>query len=140
MLLLDEENNLFGACTTSGAAWKMHGRVGDSPIIGAGLFLDNEVGAAASTGLGEAVIRTAGSAMVVECMRNGMTPLDACKEVVERITNLHRNRPEWEYLQVGFIALNKSGDYAGYSLKKGFNYALTDKENDSVLIDADYKV
>ena len=140
MLLLDEENNLFGACTTSGAAWKMHGRVGDSPIIGAGLFLDNEVGAAASTGLGEAVIRTAGSAMVVECMRNGMTPLDACKEVVERITNLHRNRPEWEYLQVGFIALSKSGDYAGYSLKKGFNYALTDKENDSVLIDADYKV
>ena len=78
--------------------------------------------------------------MVVECMRNGMTPLDACKEVVERITNLHRNRPEWEYLQVGFIALSKSGDYAGYSLKKGFNYALTDKENDSVLIDADYKV
>lgn len=140
MLLLDKENNLFGACTTSGAAWKMHGRVGDSPIIGAGLFLDNEVGAAASTGLGEAVIRTAGSAMVVECMRNGMSPLEACKEVVERITNLHRNRPEWEYLQVGFIALSKSGDYAGYSLKKGFNYALTDKENDSVLIDADYKV
>jgi len=118
----------------------MHGRVGDSPIIGAGLFLDNEVGAAASTGLGEAVIRTAGSAMVVECMRNGMTPLEACKEVVERITNLHRNRPEWEYLQVGFIALSKSGDYAGYSLKKGFNYALTDKENDSILFDADYKV
>tara|TARA_B100001564_G_scaffold171786_1_gene144501 strand:- start:437 stop:1258 length:822 start_codon:yes stop_codon:yes gene_type:complete len=139
MLLIDSDRNLFGACTTSGAAWKMHGRVGDSPIIGAGLFLDNDVGAAAATGLGEAVIRTAGSAMVVECMRNGMSPLDACKEVVHRISNLHRNRPEWEYLQVGFIALSKSGDYAGYSLKKGFNFALTDDQNDSILIDAKYR-
>ena len=139
MLLIDDNQDLFGACTTSGAAWKLHGRVGDSPIIGAGLFLDNDVGAAAATGLGEAVIRTAGSAMVVECMRNGMTPLDACKEVVHRISNLHRNRPEWEYLQVGFIALSKSGDYAGYSLKKGFNFALTDDQNDSILIDAKYR-
>ena len=139
MLLIDSDRNLFGACTTSGAAWKMHGRVGDSPIIGAGLFLDNDVGAAAATGLGEAVIRTAGSAMVVECMRNGMSPLDACKEVVHRISKLHRNRPEWEYLQVGFIALSKSGDYAGYSLKKGFNFALTDDQNDSILIDAKYR-
>ena len=140
MLLIDSDRNLFGACTTSGAAWKMHGRVGDSPIIGAGLFLDNDVGAAAATGLGEAVIRTAGSAMVVECMRNGMSPMEACKEVVHRISNLHRNRPEWEYLQVGFIALSKSGDYAGYSLKKGFNFALTDDKNDSVLIDALYNI
>jgi N4-(beta-N-acetylglucosaminyl)-L-asparaginase len=140
MLLIDSDRNLFGACTTSGAAWKMHGRVGDSPIIGAGLFLDNDVGAAAATGLGEAVIRTAGSAMVVECMRNGMSPMEACKEVVHRISNLHRNRPEWEYLQVGFIALSKSGDYAGYSLKKGFNFTLTDDKNDSVLIDASYNI
>jgi len=140
MLLIDSDHNLFGACTTSGTAWKMHGRVGDSPIIGAGLFLDNEVGAAAATGLGEAVIRTAGSAMVVECMRNGMSPIDACKEVVQRISKLHKDRPEWEYLQVGFIAISKNGDYAGYSLKKGFNYALTDNENDSILVDAKYSV
>jgi len=140
MLLIDSDHNLFGACTTSGAAWKMHGRVGDSPIIGAGLFLDNDVGAAAATGLGEAVIRTAGSAMVVECMRNGMSPMEACKEVVNRISNIHKNRPEWEYLQVGFIALSKTGDYAGYSLKKGFNFALTDDKNDSVLVDSSYKI
>ena len=90
MLILDEDGNLSGGCTTSGAAWKMHGRVGDSPIIGAGLFLDNDIGAAAATGLGEAVIRTAGSAMVVELMRQGKSPLEACKEIVERIYNKHR--------------------------------------------------
>ena len=79
-------------CTTSGAAWKMHGRVGDSPIIGAGLFLDNEVGAAAATGLGEAIIKTSGSAMVVELMRQGYSPMEACKTIVERISKLHKNR------------------------------------------------
>ena len=111
MLVLDEEGNLSGGCTTSGAAWKMHGRVGDSPIIGAGLFLDNEVGAAAATGLGEAVIRTAGSAMVVELMRQGKSPEEACKEIVERIHLKHKNHKDMEYLQVGFIALNKNGEY-----------------------------
>ena len=124
MLLIDENQDLFGACTTSGAAWKIHGRVGDSPIIGAGLFLDNDIGAAAATGLGEAVIRTSGSAMVVEVMRQGASPFEACKEIVNRISKIHKNRPEWEYLQVGFIAVNKQGEHAGYSLKKGFNYAL----------------
>ena len=139
MLLIDSNRDIFGACTTSGAAWKIHGRVGDSPIIGAGLFLDNDVGAAAATGLGEAVIRTAGSAMVVEIMRQGASPLEACKEVVNRISKIHRNRPEWEYLQVGFIALNKNGEHAGYSLKKGFNYALKDDENEK-MIDANFKI
>lgn len=137
MLLIDENRDLFGACTTSGAAWKLHGRVGDSPIIGAGLFLDNNVGAAAATGLGEAVIRTAGSAMVVEVMRQGASPLEACKEIVNRISKIHKNRPEWEYLQVGFIALNKNGEHAGYSLKKGFNYALHDSKNQE-MIDAKF--
>ena len=138
MLLIDQNRDLFGACTTSGAAWKLHGRVGDSPIIGAGLFLDNDVGAAAATGLGEAVIRTAGSAMVVEIMRQGASPLEACKEVVNRISKIHKNRSEWEYLQVGFIALNKNGEHAGYSLKKGFNYALHDSKN-QMMIDAKYE-
>ena len=139
MLLIDDNQDLFGACTTSGAAWKIHGRVGDSPIIGAGLFLDNDVGAAAATGLGEAVIRTAGSAMVVEVMRQGATPLEACKEIVNRISKIHENRPEWEYLQVGFIALNKNGEHAGYSLKKGFNYALHDSVEQK-MIDAKYEI
>ena len=139
MLLIDDNQDLFGACTTSGAAWKLHGRVGDSPIIGAGLFLDNDVGAAAATGLGEAVIRTAGSAMVVEVMRQGATPLEACKEIVNRISKIHENRPEWEYLQVGFIAINKNGEHAGYSLKKGFNYALHDSV-DQKMIDAKYEI
>ncbi|MEP5338160.1 MAG: N(4)-(beta-N-acetylglucosaminyl)-L-asparaginase [Algibacter sp.] len=129
MLVLDEAGNLSGGCTTSGAAWKMHGRVGDSPIIGAGLFLDNDVGAAAATGLGEAVIRTAGSAMVVELMRQGKSPFEACKEIVERIYNKHKNHKDMEYLQVGFIAVNKAGEHAGYSIKPGFNYAIQDEEN-----------
>jgi N4-(beta-N-acetylglucosaminyl)-L-asparaginase len=140
MLLIDDNGDLFGACTTSGAAWKMHGRVGDSPIIGAGLFLDNEVGAAAATGLGEAVIRTSGSAMVVELMRQGHSPLDACKKIVDRISKIHKSGPEWEYLQVGFIAMNKKGEYAGYSLRKGFNYAICDSSKQNLLLDAKHAI
>ena len=140
MLLIDKNRDLYGACTTSGAAWKMHGRVGDSPIIGAGLFLDNEVGAAAATGLGEAIIKTSGSAMVVELMRQGHSPLEACKTIVDRISKIHMNSPEWEYLQVGFIALNKNGEYAGYSLRKGFNFSLQDEINKDLLIDAKFQI
>lgn len=140
MLILDKEGNLSGGCTTSGAAWKMHGRVGDSPIIGAGLFLDNDVGAAAATGLGEAVLRTAGSAMVVELMRQGKSPFDACKEIVERIYDKHKNSPDLNYLQVGFIAVNKQGEYAGYSLRSGFNYAVYNTDKGSFLEDAEFKM
>lgn len=140
MLALDEEGNLSGACTTSGAAWKMHGRVGDSPIIGAGLFLDNEVGAAAATGLGEAIIRTAGSAMVVELMRQGKSPYEACKEVVERIYKVHNNRADLEYLQVGFIALNKDGEYGSYCLRPGFNFAVKNAITNNELVNADFKM
>jgi N4-(beta-N-acetylglucosaminyl)-L-asparaginase len=140
MLVLDGEGNLSGGCTTSGAAWKMHGRVGDSPIIGAGLFLDNEVGAAAATGLGEAVIRTAGSAMVVELMRQGRSPLEACKEIVERIYAKHQDHRDMEYLQVGFIAINKNGDYGSYSLRSGFNYAVYDKDKGNRMEDASFKM
>ncbi len=140
MLALDEDGNLSGACTTSGAAWKMHGRVGDSPIIGAGLFLDNEVGAAAATGLGEAIIRTAGSAMVVELMRQGKSPYEACKEVVERIYKVHKNHSDLEYLQVGFIALSKNGEYGSYCLRPGFNYAVKNSLVNNELKNADYKI
>ena len=140
MLVIDKDGNISGGCTTSGAAWKMHGRVGDSPIIGAGLFLDNEVGAAAATGLGEAVIRTAGSAMVVELMRQGKSPFEACKEIVERIYNKHKNHKDMDYLQVGFIAVNKNGEHAGYSLRSGFNYAVYDEANGNRMEDAQFKM
>lgn len=124
MLAIDTKSRVAGACTTSGAAWKMHGRVGDSPIVGAGLFVDGQVGAATATGLGEAVIRTAGSAIVVELMRHGISPFEACKEATHRIYQQHKGRPEFDYLQVGFIALNNRGEYGGYSLRSGFNYAV----------------
>ncbi len=134
LLALDEHGNLAGVCTTSGMAYKMHGRVGDSPLIGAGLFVDNEVGAACATGMGEAIIRVAGSAIVVELMRNGRTPDEACKETVERIVRKHKSMKN---LQVGFIALNKNGEIGSYSVFSGFNYAVHTKEQ-NVMIDAKY--
>jgi len=134
MLALDEEGNLAGACTTSGMAYKLHGRVGDSPIIGAGLFVDNEVGAACATGVGEAVIRVAGSAMVVELMRNGKSPADACKEVVNRIVSKHENV---DGLQVGFLALNKNGEYGSHSVYEGFNVAVAVDETNE-LVDSNF--
>ena len=136
ILALDADGRVCGACTTSGAAYKLHGRVGDSPIIGAGLFVDGDVGGAVATGLGEAVIRTAGSAMVVELMRGGMNPTEACRTIVERILAKHDNT---EGLQVGFLALNTAGETGGYSVYAGFNYALT-YEGSHELVDAGYKL
>jgi N4-(beta-N-acetylglucosaminyl)-L-asparaginase len=121
MLALDAHGNLSGSCTTSGAAYKLHGRLGDSPIIGAGLFVDNEIGAACATGLGEAVIRVVGSHLVVELMRQGYEPEVACKMAVERIISKHDTM---ENLQVGFLALRIDGKHGGYSVYNGFNYAL----------------
>ena len=116
----DAEGNLAGACTTSGVAMKLHGRVGDSPIIGAGLYVDNDVGTAAATGWGEAVLENAGSAMVVELMRHGRTPQQACEEIVNRIAKKFEN---WKNIQVGFIALNKAGQIGAFAIQSGFNYA-----------------
>jgi len=135
MLAIDEEGNLSGACTTSGMAYKLHGRVGDSPIIGAGLFVDNEIGAACATGVGEAVIRTAGSAIVVELMRHGKTPQEACEEAVARIMQKHDNL---ENMQVGFIALDKNGNVGCHSVYAGFNIALRDNDNEK-MVDATYE-
>ncbi len=104
MLAIDHNGNLSGACTTSGLAYKLHGRVGDSPIIGAGLYVDNEIGAACATGVGEAVIRTCGTHAIVELMRNGKSPQEACEIVINRIKKAHK---DIKGLQVGFIALNK---------------------------------
>eukprot|EP01132_Coremiostelium_polycephalum_P020892 gene20892-24827_t len=122
MLALDAKGNISGACTTSGMAYKLHGRVGDSPIIGAGLYVDNEVGGATSTGVGEEVIRNVGSFLVVELMRQGMGPEEACKEAVMRII---RKKPDIaKNIQVGFLALNKKGEYGAYAIQKGFSYAV----------------
>lgn len=122
LLTLDAEGRIAGACTTSGMAYKMHGRVGDSPIIGSGLFVDGDVGGAVATGLGEAIMRVAGCSAVVEQMRAGATPEEACREVAERILRKH---PEAEELQAGFIAVDKEGRFGGYSVLDGFNYACT---------------
>ncbi len=126
MMAMDSNGNLSGACTTSGMAFKMRGRVGDSPVIGAGLYVDNEVGAATSSGVGEEVIRIVGSHLVVELMRQGMKPKEACKAAVERI--IQRSPEKSKDIQVGFIALNKEGEYGGYALQPGFTYSV--KSND----------
>lgn len=122
MIALDASGNLSGACTTSGLAYKRHGRVGDSPIIGAGLYVDNEVGAATATGVGEEVIRIAGAHLIVELMRQGASPEAACKQAIERIVRI---RPEKaKQIQVAFLALNKKGEYGAYCLRQGFSYAV----------------
>jgi N4-(beta-N-acetylglucosaminyl)-L-asparaginase len=138
MIALDANGNLSGACTTSGMAFKMHGRVGDSPIIGAGLYVDNEIGAATATGHGEEVIRITGCHLVVELMRQGLSPQKACEEAVMRIVKLTQNRgKELKDIQVGFIALNKKGEYGSYCIQGGFNYAVYDATGNK-LIDANY--
>lgn len=134
MVAMDASDNLSGACTTSGMAYKMRGRVGDSPIIGAGLFVDNEVGAATSTGLGEEVIRIVGSHLVVELMRQGNSPQEACELAVKRIV---KNQPEKsKEIQVGFLAINKNGEYGAYALQKGFTYAVYSTEIPNKLFEA----
>ncbi|WP_089679141.1 N(4)-(beta-N-acetylglucosaminyl)-L-asparaginase [Catalinimonas alkaloidigena] len=137
MLALDKNGKMSGACTTSGMSWKMHGRVGDSPIIGAGLFVDNEVGGACATGVGEAVIRIVGSHMVVELMRQGNSPQQACQAAVERIIKKY---PDFRDIQVGFLAMNMKGEYGAYAIHPGFNYAVKNQKVDNQLIDAKSKL
>jgi N4-(beta-N-acetylglucosaminyl)-L-asparaginase len=122
LIALDNAGNLSGACTTSGMAFKIHGRVGDSPIIGAGLYVDNEVGAVTSSGVGEEVIKICGSHLVTEFMRQGYSPTNACKKAVERIVK--RDPKKAKEIQVGFIALNKKGEHGSFALQKGFMYAV----------------
>jgi len=134
MLAIDAQGRLAGACTTSGMAWKMHGRVGDSPIIGAGLYVDNEVGAATASGVGEEMIRNAASFLVVELMRQGRSPAEACREAIARVV---RKRPEAsKTLQVCFLALNKHGEVGAYALHRGFVYAVCDKDRQDDLRDS----
>ncbi len=131
MIALDSSGRLSGACTTSGMAYKMHGRVGDSPIIGAGLYVDGEVGAATATGHGEEVIRIAGCHLVVELMRQGKSPQAACEEAVERVYKKQKERIK--DIQVGFIALNKQGEYGAFCVQPGFNYAVHDQSGNKLI-------
>jgi N4-(beta-N-acetylglucosaminyl)-L-asparaginase len=130
MIAIDTQSRIAGACTTSGAAFKMHGRVGDSPIIGAGMFADNEVGGAASTGLGEMVLRTLGSFLVVEEMRRGLHPQKAVEQVVKRI--IRKYPKQCEESQVGYIAIDKKGRHGGFAIQKGFNYVLYQRDQNKV--------
>jgi isoaspartyl peptidase/L-asparaginase-like protein (Ntn-hydrolase superfamily) len=134
MIAMDANGDFSGACTTSGWAYKLHGRVGDSPIIGAGLFIDNEVGAATATGLGEAIIRIAGSHTVVELMRHGYSPMEACKEAVNRIIKKHKDLTG---LQCCFLAIDKQGNVGSYSVYNGFNYALRTNSEEK-MVDAGF--
>lgn len=118
MLAIDQNGDISGGCTTSGLAFKMAGRVGDSPIIGSGLFIDNEVGGATATGLGEEVLKTVGSFLIVELMRQGKTPQEACEEAIQRII---KKNPDFKDFQVGYIALNKNGETGFYSIHEGFS-------------------
>ncbi|MCL4171206.1 UNVERIFIED_CONTAM: hypothetical protein GTU68_030350, partial [Idotea baltica] len=119
MLAMDKNGDLSGACTTSGLAYKMGGRVGDSPIIGSGLFVDNEIGAAVATGLGEEVLKTVGSFLVVELMRQGKSPQEACEEAIGRIVN--KPNSDYKNFQVGYIAVNKQGVTGSYSIHEHFS-------------------
>ena len=118
MLAVDAAGNIAGGCTTSGLAYKMAGRVGDSPIIGSGLFIDNEVGGATATGLGEEVLKTVGSFLIVELMRQGRSPQEACEEAIGRIVSKNKNYKDF---QVGYIAVNKKGEVGYYSIHEGFS-------------------
>ena len=130
LLAMDAAGDLSGAVTTSGMAYKIHGRVGDSPIIGAGLFVDNEVGAATSSGLGEEVIRICGTHTVVEYMRQGYTPEAACKKACERIVK--RDPKKAATLQVGFLAINKKGESGAYAIQKGFVYSVKSNSENQI--------
>ncbi|MFV0607129.1 MAG: isoaspartyl peptidase/L-asparaginase family protein [Niabella sp.] len=131
MLAMDSMGNLSGSCTTSGMGFKMRGRVGDSPIIGAGLYVDNNAGACTATGQGEDVIRVAGSHSVVEMMRQGYGPEMACQKIIERIVKIKGD--DVKKIQVAFLAVNKHGVIGAFAIHPGFSYALKTKSGESLV-------
>ncbi len=122
-LAVDAAGNLAGVSTTSGLAFKVPGRVGDLAVIGAGLFVDNEVGAAGSTGWGEDNIRVAGAHTIVEHLRRGMSPTDACLEALKRVARLYNGKPEH---QLKYYALTKDGQFGSASMWKGEEFVVAD--------------
>ncbi|MDY2586277.1 isoaspartyl peptidase/L-asparaginase family protein [Winogradskyella aquimaris] len=137
MLAIDKNGDISGACTTSGLAYKMQGRVGDSPIIGSGLFVDNEIGGCVATGLGEEVVKTVGSFLVVELMRQGKSPQQACEEAISRIVN--KPNSDYKNFQVGYIAVNKKGETGSYSIHQWFSMTKFQDGNNEQ-IQSDYYV
>jgi len=135
MLAIDKNGDISGACTTSGLAYKMAGRVGDSPIIGSGLFVDNEIGACVATGLGEEVVKTVGSFLVVELMRQGKTPQEACEEAISRIVK--KPNSDYKNFQVGYIAVNKQGETGSYAIHQYFSMTKY-QDGDNEQIQSDY--
>ncbi|WP_304237680.1 N(4)-(beta-N-acetylglucosaminyl)-L-asparaginase [Jiulongibacter sediminis] len=136
IMAIDQNSKIAGACTTSGMAFKMHGRVGDSPVIGAGMYVDDEVGGAVATGVGELVLKTCGSFLIVELMRQGKSPQEACEEGVKRIAAKVKN---FEESQVGFLAINKEGHHGAFAILKGFNYAIN-QGGETKVYESDYLV
>ena len=133
MIALDSKGALSGGCTTSGMAYKMHGRVGDSPIIGAGLFVDGEVGAATATGVGEEMIRIAGSHTIVELMRQGRSPQEACEEAIKRVIKKN-GEAKAKVLSVAFLALSKDGEVGAYSTVDEFDYTISTASQQHIVI------
>ncbi|GEM73790.1 asparaginase [Sphingomonas aquatilis NBRC 16722] len=131
LLARDASGRMAGACTTSGMAFKMRGRVGDSPQVGSGLYVEAGVGGATSTGLGEEVTRIAGTARVVASMRAGLSPQAACEEVVKHIAKLRGDAIKG--VQVGFLALSPQGEVGAFCLLPGFTYAVTDAAGRTVV-------
>ena len=134
LLALDKNGDISGACTTSGLSFKMHGRVGDSPIIGAGMFVDNEVGGCCATGMGEAVMKTLGSFLVVELMRQGASPQEACEEAIARIVK----NQNYKDMQIGYLAINKQGEHGAYAVHPWFNYALFQEGKNNLINSPSY--
>jgi len=130
MLAIDKNGTISGGCTTSGLAYKMAGRVGDSAIVGSGLFVDNEIGAATATGLGEEVLKTVGSYLIVELMRQGKSPQEACEQAILRIIE---KTPNFEDFQVGYIAVNKKGETGAYSIHEGFTTTTYQDEKNTII-------
>jgi len=128
MLALDAHGRMAAASTTSGLAYKMHGRVGDSPIIGAGIFVDAPIGGAICTGLGETVLRTLGAHLAVEAMRAGATPQEACERAIARIVE---KNPDPRSYQVGMLALDFAGRSGAFAVQRGFSFALQDTLHDA---------
>lgn len=133
MLTMDKDGNIAGACTTSGLAYKMKGRIGDSPIIGSGLFIDNEIGGAVATGMGEEVVKTVGSFLIVELMRQGKSPQEACEEAISRIVSKNNRYKDF---QIAYLAMNKAGKIGSYCIHKGFTYMkYQDAKNENIQSD-----
>lgn len=136
ILAIDAAGKMAGACSSSGMAYKLHGRVGDAPIIGAGLYVDDEVGAATATGNGEEMIRIAGSHLIVELMRMGASPQQACEDAVARVIKKHGDAAH--DMLVCFLAINRHGEVGAWSTRQGFEYTILSDSNEMQVHSVDH--